>query len=379
MKNDKDNSLESSIEAKRECTTEKKDKKNAANERIKNSVSHFVNHAKNQYYAQTLQIPAAKSDSPADLSVRPCLKNCRQPPQIEWKYLLRLMKDENILLSDHQRYILFFQSNQEALAEHTHDFFEMIYVCSGICCHSINGKSELLKSGDFCILPPLAHHIQSHDITSIVAKLLVLPSYFTDICPGLLQDNDTLGSFFINSIFSHTSEHYLLFHTEQSSEIRKIIQRIAKETRNDTAYSDQIVSGLVMALLSGLAKDFPADVQFSPIRNISHEIMSVMQKEYDTITLESLAARLHYSVPYCSKYIKKLFGSNFSSLLKQIRFQRATEFLLYSDMTVNQISKRIGYENTENFIRAFKQMYHLTPTQYRLTPKARRPEPDFQK
>lgn len=34
-------------------------------------------------------------------------------------------------------------------------------------------------------------------------------------------------------------------------------------------------------------------------------------------------------------------------------------------MTVSEVGKEIGYENTENFFRAFKKHYHMTPSRYR--------------
>lgn len=32
---------------------------------------------------------------------------------------------------------------------------------------------------------------------------------------------------------------------------------------------------------------------------------------------------------------------------------------------MTEVGKEIGYENTENFFRAFKKHYHMTPSQYR--------------
>ena len=34
-------------------------------------------------------------------------------------------------------------------------------------------------------------------------------------------------------------------------------------------------------------------------------------------------------------------------------------------MTVSEVGKEIGYENTENFFRVFKKYYHMTPSRYR--------------
>lgn len=264
--------------------------------------------------------------------------------------------------------ILFLRSARQELPEHTHGYFEMIYVLSGTCTHCINGNVEILQTGDLCILPPATRHVQFSNPSSITAKLVVKPDYFTHTCPGLLQDADYLGAFLVNSIYIRNNEQYLLFHTGHDSDIRSEILEIGWEScfSNDK-YSSHIVSGRLMSLLARLIGKYPSNLHLAPDRNIHNEILSLLRKEYDTITLESLAERLHYSVPYCSKYIKKQFGLSFSSLLRQIRFQTAEQYLRSSDLTVNQISKRLGYENPENFIRAFKSYFHLTPAQYRKT------------
>ncbi|HIS30396.1 MAG TPA: AraC family transcriptional regulator [Candidatus Limivivens intestinipullorum] len=51
---------------------------------------------------------------------------------------------------------------------------------------------------------------------------------------------------------------------------------------------------------------------------------------------------LEISVPYCSKYIKET-----------------------TSYSVQHISSLLGYENPENFIRAFKKEYGVSPSQFR--------------
>ena len=130
-------------------------------------------------------------------------------------------------------------------------------------------------------------------------------------------------------------------------------------------YTDRIVTGMLMTLLTKLSRNWQADVESVPLRNVDHEILTYLEENYSTITLEELAGHLHYTVPYCSRYVKKLFGCTFSQLLNQIRFQKADLFLKNSSLTVNQISKMLGYENPENFMRAFKKIHKMTPSQYR--------------
>ena len=293
------------------------------------------------------------------------IENSSCLPQLTWDDILQLVQTAYDIRSEQKHNILFLRSSREELPEHIHSYFEIIYVLSGTCVHSVNGNMETLQAGDLCILPPPTHHMQFKDSGSLSAKILVLPDYFTRICPGILQRTDSLGTFLTNCIYSQNNDQYLLIHTNNDSTVREEILEIGEEALKDDPYSDLIISGLFMSLLVRLSRDYQVRLKSVPSRNIVHEIMAVLQTEYATITLESLAKRLHYSVPYCSKYIKKLFGCNFSYLLRWSRFQIAADYLAKSTLTVNQISKIVGYENPENFMRAFKNQYHLTPTQYR--------------
>lgn len=308
---------------------------------------------------------AEPTNNSETFSPLPGIKNQGHLPQLSWSDVLQLVQSVYNTSSEQEHHILFLRSSREELPEHTHSYFEIIYVLSGTCDHSVNGNMETLQAGDLCILPPSAQHMQVKDSHSITAKILVQPSYFVRVCPGLLQTVNSLGTFLTNCIYSQTNEQYLLIHTGHDIYVRSKILEIGQEALKDDAYSDIITSGLFMSLLSRLGRDYEITLKAVPPRNAFHEILTILQNEYDTITLESLAKRLHYSVPYCSKYIKKLFGCTFSHLLHQIRFQKAVEYLKKSTLTVNQISKKLGYENPENFMRAFKNQYHLTPTQYR--------------
>ena len=325
----------------------------------------FLNCKSDSEHELTARLHQPDSSDSSDNAPTSEFEKNRVIPQLFWDDVLQMMQSVYRPCPEQEHYTLFLKSARQELAEHTHSYFEMIYVLSGSCVHCINGNMETLQAGDLCILSPSARHIQFQDPASVTAKVIMQPSYFTNVCPGLLQKADYLGVFLINSIYAQNYEQYLLFHTAPDSAIRARILEIGRESLRDDHYSDRIVSGLLMSLLIILTRDYPLSLQPAPTSNAYHEILSVLKKEYDTITLESLAKRLHYSVPYCSKYIKRLFGLNFSHLMFQIRFQMAEQYLLHSDLTVIQISKKLGYENPENFIRAFKNYFHLTPAQYR--------------
>lgn len=299
------------------------------------------------------------------LSRMPVDHDTHSIPLITWNHILNVIYDVYDVPTDIERTVVLFKPTLMEIPEHTHTYFEIIYVLSGSSVHKINRSSHTFLAGDFCILPPAARHSQSACTECNTIRILVRLSAFTEICTVLLKGQDLLSRFLLGSIYNENSEQYLLFRTGEDPEIRQYILDMFGEMLSPDSYTDRILTGMLMILLLRLSKNWPAATQTVPLGNSDHEILLYLQENYSTITLEKLAAHLHYTIPYCSRYIKKLFGCTFSQLLKQIRFQKADLLLKSSTLTVNQISKMIGYENPENFMRAFKKRHRMTPSQYR--------------
>lgn len=59
-------------------------------------------------------------------------------------------------------------------------------------------------------------------------------------------------------------------------------------------------------------------------------------------------------------------GTSFRRLQDEVRMSLATDYLTHTGLTVDQIAARLGYTETTNFRRAFKQWADVSPTQYRV-------------
>lgn len=83
--------------------------------------------------------------------------------------------------------------------------------------------------------------------------------------------------------------------------------------------------------------------------------------DYQTVILEGMAQQFHLSTPYISKYIKEKSGKTFGEQVIAIRMKRAKTLLKNGNMTVENISHAVGYQNVENFSRQFKKNFQMTP------------------
>lgn len=267
--------------------------------------------------------------------------------------------NRSLLVIRHLRYV--------PIQTYSHAFFELLYVQRGECVCTFAHKKETLRAGELCILPPLQKHYISPVGDSIALSIFIHPSMLTDSFFTFLHLPDMLLHFFTAST-REARQQYLVFHSRipDNSPLPFQVLILYHEIHKSDSLSDTMLSSMLTSLLITLVRSEELLVHSLRENSETDKILSLFQNNYDTITLSELAAKLHYTVPYCSRYLKKNFGSTFSELLRRTRFQRAEELLTGSHMTVCQISDELGYENPESFIRIFKKEYQMTPAQYRV-------------
>jgi len=94
-------------------------------------------------------------------------------------------------------------------------------------------------------------------------------------------------------------------------------------------------------------------------------ILSYINDNYRTVTLEEVASHFSYSVPHCSKLIREETGVGFVNFVRRIRMNHAAALLLNTRTSVADVAYMVGYENPESFIRVFQKVYAMSPTAYR--------------
>lgn len=101
-------------------------------------------------------------------------------------------------------------------------------------------------------------------------------------------------------------------------------------------------------------------------QQLSNQIKDIIDHRYEEdISLESISDELNYNPNYISSIFKKETGITFSDYLLDIRFDKAKELLIETDLTVKEIAERLKYSNSQNFIRSFKKRESTTPGKFR--------------
>jgi transcriptional regulator GlxA family with amidase domain len=96
-----------------------------------------------------------------------------------------------------------------------------------------------------------------------------------------------------------------------------------------------------------------------------------LQQETD---LSEIAASVNLSASRLSHLFKTETGVSPAKYLKRARMERARQLLETSFLSVKQVMVAVGINDSSHFVRSFKNVYGLTPTDYRsVMPASRRP------
>ena len=175
-----------------------------------------------------------------------------------------------------------------------------------------------------------------------------------------------------NAIKEHFGIDYELDIYEEHSLTRgstsKAVTYVGIKSQNNFYWGVGIEDDIINSSIAALA------VAVNQLEEIKHmrrsdermtEVLSYIQANYKTVTLEKLSETFYLSKPYLSKYIKESTNNTFGDIVKQIRMDKAKNLLKGSGMTVENIAEQVGYENVEHFTRLFKKEYGITPVEFR--------------
>lgn len=96
------------------------------------------------------------------------------------------------------------------------------------------------------------------------------------------------------------------------------------------------------------------------------DILSYIQNNREQkITLESLAQKFNISPSHLSRIFSNAYHMSPINYLILSRITYATEYLLKSDLTINEIAERVGYDNPTHFTNMFVKRIGCTPSEYR--------------
>lgn len=243
---------------------------------------------------------------------------------------------------------------------HRHNYVEIMYVCAGSITHILNGeKTVVLREGDLLFLnQSCRHEILPAGEEDIGVNIIVLPQFFHTAF-GMLGKGNSMSDFLLHCLTQEDPAPLSLqFHTAGLLPVQNLIENLiwsAVYHDDPDSRLNQLTMGLLLQQLLRHAERLSTDS--AGMDKVVLRALRYIDDHYANASLEEFSRAVHRET-----------GSTFKELLQKKRFREAAALLQNTSLPVSDVAYAVGYSNTSYFHRRFREIFSVSPREYRESP-----------
>ena len=226
------------------------------------------------------------------------------------------------------------------LAAHYHKQTEFVYVLSGSMSVFLEGEEYEIKKDQFAVIRSLDIHSFSINDPDTTVFLLILPDVFSLNLNNINIKSRTFtqGNNDIKKIvkmykqFKSLSDKYMLIYYQMFFEA---IKELYSNTTNDESKENEIIN----FINNNFTKD---------------------------LSLSSVAFSCNTNRSYVSRATNDFYAISFTQYVNRLRISAFLDSFMKneSNMTIEEIALKVGFNNIRTFYRAFEKELNCTPSEY---------------
>jgi len=237
--------------------------------------------------------------------------------------------------------------------------YKIIYVLNGDL--KISFPTRQLNAGPRDLI--LFNNYEPHHIT---VQSPVFTRYFATLSPKytdfVIKDPHLL------SIFKNPLTFNNIFHIPEEDPLpESIFRQLLLEKASGDPYTDRMSENSIYTLLVYLFRNYITHLSMAE-DTIFFRVCQIQQYIDDHFTEKiqiSDLAKMHYiSESYLSHSFQRVTGYSPKQYQQMLRLSYA-KALLSSNISVTSASEQVGFSDVNNFIKAFKRQYNITPGLFR--------------
>jgi AraC family transcriptional regulator, transcriptional activator of pobA len=249
-----------------------------------------------------------------------------------------------------------FKSNIRKTSAHKHkNYFEIIYLSAGSGQHTIDMQ-------EFPIKPPVIFIIRKEQVhfweidTEPAGFVLIIKKSFLE--KSLDKE--------IKLLFSKLSARSCLSPTD-SGMIEQLFELLDHEYRKSSLENSAIIEGLLKALLAKMLQSSKADVRFKTRKENTYGIfIELLSRNNQLINEVAYYARLLHTTPQNLNAIcRREANQPAARIISEFIISEAKRLLLYTNLTVTEISYALNFKDNSHFTKYFKKHAGITPNSFR--------------
>ena len=241
---------------------------------------------------------------------------------------------------------------------HTHeDYWEFTVVSSGTIKNVRNGKDEIISKDMLFISTPVDTHLfrkvddQPLVIKNIVCRAKAIKEIvdvlFKDYYPTLLSGKKV-----------YRLPKYVLYMLDTN------IALINSYSESEWKKTNETLKATVVGLISYL---YSEDIKSKRSTEKWEDLLNALKTDehFYTYNVNELCERLGYSRAQLNRIFYNKYGISPHDYLIGCKLDYAASLLTYTDYSVADICRMVGYANQAQFNKTFKTKFNVTPLEYR--------------
>lgn len=255
-------------------------------------------------------------------------------------------------------------SRYSAHTYHSHVFFEIMFMFLGDGENFVEESSEKLSEGDICVITPGVFHLPYVQGDNVLVNFCVREPFAVEFFRHFHAGD--VADFFRADPAGERHKYMIIRGCPEIYEAgARLISAFTENEWPDAraernAYLSVFLSTLVKfssgrTILS--AETFRPD-------DLAPTIISRIQNEYMTISLDSLADEYGYSKSHICRLIRRASGTTFTEMVNRLRVREACR-LIDSGMNSSDAAEGSGFSDAAYFARTFRKYMGMTPGEFR--------------
>lgn len=242
--------------------------------------------------------------------------------------------------------------NDNMASSHSHHYFEIYYLKGGQRYHVVEDRLHLINSEELIVFPPYRMHHSFGD-EGVAFDRTVL--YFR---PEVVATDEIL-----ERIGKQTNTYR--FDGVQLHHVDSIFERMERVQECADEFAGEEMRLLVNDLLISIVRQAPTDTEVERRDRITGVIRFLHEHHSEHLRLNDIASEFFVSQYHLCREFKKATKSTVMQYLTNVRIGQAQRLLDETELSVTEISERVGFANVTHFNRVFKQLTDMAPREYR--------------
>lgn len=238
---------------------------------------------------------------------------------------------------------------------HSHEFFELEFICEGDTVHKVNGHTKNVGKGYAVLLKPNDFH--AWYIPKEGAKFYTIKFFDRKLSSSVANDLHRC-----NEIIECCLKE------KDIDKLLTLLQLLYDETRNPDKNDAAVRSLMNLIVITIMRHAFPdkKDGSENDADALFQKIFAYVEKNYlnSNFSLTDVSGYVNRTTSYVCQIFKSNVGVSFNKYIKQRRLNYSLLLLNEKNFSISDIASMSGFNTVSYYISVFRQFYGVTPKQY---------------